>query len=80
MPTQRGELPDYPWDTMAPYVEQAKAHPGGMLDLSVGSPVDPTPEIVREAMTHVSWCQSCHAIRCYGWLIRARFDRCGPRK
>lgn len=50
MPTLRGSLPDYPWDTMAPYAARARAHPGGMLDLSVGSPVDPTPAIVRDAL------------------------------
>jgi succinyldiaminopimelate transaminase len=50
MPTLRGELPDYPWDAMAPYVERAKAHPGGALDLSIGSPVDPTPDVAREAL------------------------------
>ena len=44
------ELPDYPWDAMAPYVAKAKAHPGGALDLSIGSPVDPTPEVVRAAL------------------------------
>ncbi|MFC6234310.1 succinyldiaminopimelate transaminase, partial [Leucobacter soli] len=50
MPTLRGPLPDYPWDALAPYIERARAHPGGMLDLSVGSPVDPTPEVVRRAL------------------------------
>lgn len=50
MPTLRGPLPDYPWDCLAPYIERARAHPGGMVDLSVGSPVDPTPEIVRAAI------------------------------
>ena len=44
------ELPDYPWDAMAPFVAKAKAHPGGALDLSIGSPVDPTPEVVRDAL------------------------------
>ncbi|MDQ0892839.1 succinyldiaminopimelate transaminase [Agromyces ramosus] len=46
----RGELPDYPWDLMAPYRERAAAHPGGVVDLSIGSPVDPTPGLVREAL------------------------------
>ncbi|MBK0419267.1 succinyldiaminopimelate transaminase [Leucobacter sp. CSA1] len=46
----RGPLPEYPWDAMAPYAEQAAAHPGGALNLSVGSPVDPTPDSVREAL------------------------------
>ncbi|XPP25547.1 MAG: succinyldiaminopimelate transaminase [Leucobacter sp.] len=50
MPTLRGPLPDYPWDAMAPYAARAKAHPGGALDLSVGSPVDPSPDSVREAL------------------------------
>ena len=44
------ELPEYPWDAMAPYVAKAKAHPGGAIDLSIGSPVDPTPEVIREAL------------------------------
>jgi succinyldiaminopimelate transaminase len=48
------ELPDYPWDAMAPYVAKAKAHPGGALDLSIGSPVDPTPEVVRAALAEAT--------------------------
>lgn len=44
------ELADYPWDAIAPYAERARAHPGGMVDLSVGSPVDPTPEVVAAAL------------------------------
>lgn len=48
------ELPDYPWDAMAPYVAKAKAHPGGALDLSIGSPVDPTPGVVRDALSRAT--------------------------
>jgi succinyldiaminopimelate transaminase len=48
------ELPDYPWDAMAPYVALAKAHPGGALDLSIGSPVDPTPDVIRDALAHAT--------------------------
>ncbi len=44
-------LPEYPWDSMAPYVAQAKAHPEGALDLSIGSPVDPTPKVIADALT-----------------------------
>ena len=47
----RGELPDYPWDLMGPYLERAAAHPGGLVDLSIGSPVDPTPAVVRDALS-----------------------------
>ncbi len=32
------------------YGERARAHPGGVVDLSVGTPVDPSPEVVREAL------------------------------
>jgi succinyldiaminopimelate transaminase len=45
------ELPEYPWDAMAPYAAQAKKHPGGLVDLSIGSPVDPTPELIRAALS-----------------------------
>jgi succinyldiaminopimelate transaminase len=43
-------LPDFPWDKLVEYGERARAHPGGIVDLSVGTPVDPTPELVREAL------------------------------
>ncbi len=46
----RGALPDYPWDAMAPYLAQAAEHPDGAVNLSVGSPVDPSPASVREAL------------------------------
>jgi succinyldiaminopimelate transaminase len=45
-----GALPDFPWDSLAPYAERARAHPDGIVDLSVGTPVDPTPVLVREAL------------------------------
>jgi succinyldiaminopimelate transaminase len=44
------DLPDYPWDTMAPYRAVAAQHPDGVVDLSIGTPVDPTPAVVREAL------------------------------
>jgi succinyldiaminopimelate transaminase len=43
-------LPDFPWDVLAPYAEQARRHPGGAVDLSVGTPVDATPEVAQEAL------------------------------
>ncbi|WP_350349491.1 succinyldiaminopimelate transaminase [Agromyces sp. G08B096] len=45
-----GPLPDYPWDSMGPYRARAEAHPDGLIDLSIGSPVDPTPELIRSAL------------------------------
>ncbi len=46
----RRELPDFPWDSLAPYAARAREHADGIVDLSVGSPVDPTPAVVREAL------------------------------
>lgn len=43
-------LPDFPWDTLAGAKARAAAHPGGLVDLSVGTPVDPTPELGRRAL------------------------------
>lgn len=43
-------LPQFPWDRLAPHARTARAHPEGIVDLSVGTPVDPTPEIVRRAL------------------------------
>jgi succinyldiaminopimelate transaminase len=44
------KLPDFPWDSLVPFGETARAHPDGIVDLSVGSPVDPTPAFIREAL------------------------------
>ncbi|WP_026552508.1 aminotransferase class I/II-fold pyridoxal phosphate-dependent enzyme, partial [Arthrobacter sp. H20] len=44
-------LPDYPWDAMAPYVALAKQHPEGAVNLSIGTPVDPTPAVIQQALT-----------------------------
>lgn len=49
-----GTLPDFPWDTLRPYAERARAHPDGIVDLSVGTPVDPTPEPVRRALAQAA--------------------------
>jgi len=44
------ELPDFPWDLLVPFADRARQHPDGIVDLSVGSPVDPTPQLVRDAL------------------------------
>jgi succinyldiaminopimelate transaminase len=44
------KLPDFPWDALAPYGATAKEHPAGIIDLSVGTPVDPTPELIQSAL------------------------------
>ncbi|MFC5928788.1 succinyldiaminopimelate transaminase [Cryobacterium melibiosiphilum] len=43
-------LPDYPWDQMVPFATRARAHVGGIVDLSIGSPADPTPDVIRAAL------------------------------
>jgi succinyldiaminopimelate transaminase len=47
-------LPDFPWDRLTPYKELALEHPGGIVDLSVGTPVDPVPDVVRRALADAS--------------------------
>lgn len=47
-------LPDFPWDSLVPFAERARAHPDGLIDLSVGSPVDPTPAVIRDALASAS--------------------------
>ncbi|MDQ7910507.1 succinyldiaminopimelate transaminase [Phytohabitans sp. ZYX-F-186] len=47
-------LPDFPWDLLAPAKQAAGAHPGGLVDLSIGTPVDPVPAVVREALAAAS--------------------------
>ena len=43
-------LPDYPWEAMAPYLAKAAEHPGGVVNLSIGTPVDPTPALIQDAL------------------------------
>jgi succinyldiaminopimelate transaminase len=43
-------FPEFPWDTLTAAKERASAHPGGLVDLSIGTPVDPTPAVAREAL------------------------------
>jgi succinyldiaminopimelate transaminase len=50
----RQKLPDFPWDALAPYAELARMYPQGAIDLSVGTPVDSTPEFIQEAFRSAS--------------------------
>lgn len=43
-------LPDFPWDHLTSYAVRARAHADGIVDLSIGTPVDPTPEVVQAAL------------------------------
>ncbi|HEU4424624.1 MAG TPA: succinyldiaminopimelate transaminase [Pilimelia sp.] len=44
-------LPDFPWDLLAPVKRIAAVHPDGIVDLSMGTPVDPVAPVIREALT-----------------------------
>jgi succinyldiaminopimelate transaminase len=50
-------LPDFPWDSLAPAKGRASAFSSsspqlgtGIADLSVGTPVDPTPQVLQQAL------------------------------
>lgn len=44
------KLPDFPWDQLQPAKAVAAAHPGGLVDLSIGTPVDPVPAVIQRAL------------------------------
>ncbi|MDF3044110.1 MAG: succinyldiaminopimelate transaminase [Ornithinibacter sp.] len=63
MPDRVHQLPDFPWDSLAALRQRASAFSDpslgpdagrGLVDLSVGTPVDPTPAVVREALAAAS--------------------------
>lgn len=43
-------LPEFPWDVLAPHAARARSHPGGLIDLSMGTPVDPVPKVIQDAL------------------------------
>lgn len=48
------DLPEYPWQSLKPFSEKASLHKDGAIDLSVGSPIDPTPLVIQEALKNFS--------------------------
>lgn len=72
------QLPDFPWDTLAPLAEVARSHPEGVVDLSVGTPVDPTPAVIQRALAGAADAPGYPTTAglpelsdaCRGWLIR----------
>ena len=50
MPSVSSRLPVFPWDRLEPYKATATAYPDGIVDLSVGTPVDPVPELIQRAL------------------------------
>jgi len=78
--TLASRLPAYTWDRIAPLREKASAHPDGAVDLSIGTPVDPVPDVIRDALAAGSnspgypatWGTSQLRSAAAGWLARAQ--------
>jgi len=78
--TLASRLPAYTWDRIAPLREKACAHPGGVVDLSIGTPVDPVAGVIRDALAAGSnapgypatWGTSRLRSAAAGWLARAQ--------
>jgi succinyldiaminopimelate transaminase len=47
-------LPDFPWDLLEPAKAVAAAHPDGIVNLSIGTPVDPVSPLIRAALADAS--------------------------
>ena len=43
-------FPQFPWDLLVSYKDLAKGHPSGLIDVSIGSPIDPTPRLAVAAL------------------------------
>jgi succinyldiaminopimelate transaminase len=52
--TLADRLPAFTWDRIAPLREKAGLHPDGPVDLSMGTPVDPVPSVIRDALAAAS--------------------------
>lgn len=74
------DLPDFPWDSLAGAKAKAAAHPDGVVDLSVGTPVDPTPKVLQDALIAAAdapgypqvWGTSDLREAVAGWFARRR--------
>ena len=50
LPAPVNRLPDFPWDSLLPARRLAAEHPDGVVDLSIGTPVDRVPLPIRRAL------------------------------
>jgi succinyldiaminopimelate transaminase len=77
--TLAARLPAFTWDRIAPLGEQAGLHPDGPVDLSMGTPVDPVPEVIQRALAEAANAPGYPLTRgtarlreaAAGWLARA---------
>lgn len=47
-------LPDFPWNLLQPAKHEASQHPDGLINLSVGSPVDPVAPGIQLALSEAA--------------------------
>jgi aspartate/methionine/tyrosine aminotransferase len=77
--TLASRLPAFTWDRIAPLRVKAGLHPDGLVDLSMGTPVDPVPGLIRKALAGASdapgypatWGTPRLRSAAAGWLARA---------
>jgi len=77
--TLAARLPVFTWDRIAPLREKAGLHQNGPVDLSMGTPVDPVPDVIRRALAAASdapgypatWGTAELRTAAAGWLARA---------
>jgi succinyldiaminopimelate transaminase len=70
--------PPYPYDRLAPLQELAAAQPGGLVDLSIGTPCDPPPAAAMAALADPAATRSyppsigtaAYRAAAAGWLAR----------
>ena len=70
--------PPYPYDRLAPLKDAAAQLPGGVVDLSIGTPFDPPPALVAEALADADAARSyppsvgtpAYREAAAGWLLR----------
>ncbi|UCM91914.1 succinyldiaminopimelate transaminase [Streptomyces marincola] len=79
MPSVSARLPVFPWDRLEPYKATAAAHADGIVDLSVGTPVDPVPEVIRQALAAASDSPGYPTVWGTGELRDALVGWCGRR-
>ncbi|MFD6653302.1 succinyldiaminopimelate transaminase, partial [Micromonospora chalcea] len=53
-PRVRGGRPPSTWHPLDAGPPPAAAHPGGLVNLSMGTPVDPVPQLIRQALADAS--------------------------
>jgi succinyldiaminopimelate transaminase len=84
--TLAARLPAYTWDRIAPLGSKAGLHPDGPVDLSMGTPVDPVPDVIRAALAEASDAPGYPQTRgterlrsaAAGWLAREHGVRVSP--